>query len=85
MKVIERLPLDAGISPVAGVDEAGRGAWAGPFVVAAVILRDPFAFELDGLRDSKELSKSIREYLYDVIVSAAEAICVIEISPSLVD
>jgi ribonuclease HII len=85
MKVIERLLLDAGISPVAGVDEAGRGACAGPLVVAAVILRDPFAFELEGLRDSKELSESKREYLYDVVVSAAEAICVIEIPPSLVD
>ena len=40
MKVIEQLLIDAGISPIAGVDEAGRGACAGPLVVAAVILKD---------------------------------------------
>ena len=85
MNVIERLLLDAGISAAAGVDEAGRGACAGPLVVAAVISRDPFAFELEGLRDLKELSESSGEYLYDVVVSAAEATCVIEISPSLDD
>ena len=85
MKVIERLLLDAGIWPIAGVDEAGRGACAGPLVVVAVILRDPFALELGSVRDSKQLSESKREHLYDVVVNAAEAICVIEIPPSLVD
>jgi ribonuclease HII len=85
MKIIERLLLDAGISPIAGVDEAGRGACAGPLVVVAMILKDPFAPELDSVRDSKELSESKREHLYDVVVNAAEAICVIEIPASLVD
>ena len=78
MKVIERLLLDAGISPIAGVDEAGRGACAGPLLVAAVILRDPFAPELARVRDSKELSENRREELYDVVVSAAESICIME-------
>jgi ribonuclease HII len=85
MKVIERLLLDAGISPIAGVDEAGRGACAGPLVVAAVILRDPFAPELEVVRDSKEISENKREELFDVVVNAAQSICVIEIPPSLVD
>ncbi len=85
LKVIERLLLDAGIFPIAGVDEAGRGACAGPLVVAAVILKNPFAPELDSLRDSKELSESKREYLFEVVANEAMAICVIEISPSLVD
>jgi len=83
MKVIERLLLDAGITPIAGVDEAGRGACAGPLVVAAVILRDPFAPEMARVRDSKVVSEKEREELYVVVVAAAEAICVIEI-PSLV-
>lgn len=83
MKVIERLLLDAGITPIAGVDEAGRGACAGPLVVAAVILRNPFAPELAKVRDSKDVSENEREDLYDVVVAEAEAICVIEI-PSLV-
>lgn len=85
MKVIERLLLDAGITPIAGVDEAGRGACAGPLVVAAVILRDPFASELAKVRDSKEISEGQREKLYDVVVDAADAICVIEIPSLLVD
>lgn len=85
MKVIERLLLDAGISPIAGVDEAGRGACAGPLLVAAVILRDPFAPELAKVRDSKQISEDQREELFDVVMNAAEAICVIEIPSSVVD
>ena len=85
MKVIERLLLDAGISPLAGVDEAGRGACAGPLLVVAVILRDPFAAELADVRDSKEISEAVREELYDIVVEAAESISIIEIPSSLVD
>ena len=39
-KIIEDRLLAAGISPFAGVDEAGRGACAGPLVIASVILKD---------------------------------------------
>ena len=85
MKVIERLLFEAGICPIAGVDEAGRGACAGPLLVVAVVLRDPFAPELAKVRDSKEISEQQREELYDVVVSAAESISVIEVSPSLID
>jgi len=47
---------------IAGIDEAGRGAWAGPVCAAAVILPiDPLIFrELSGVRDSKEMSPSSR-------------------------
>ena len=58
MKAIEELLRNAGISPIAGVDEAGRGPCAGPLVVAAVILKDPFAPELAAVRDSKEVPES---------------------------
>lgn len=85
MKSIERILLDAGIAPVAGVDEAGRGACAGPLLVAAVILRDPFAPELAPVRDSKELSEGVREDLFEVICQQALAISVIEISAAQVD
>ena len=64
---IEAKLIAAGIGPIAGVDEAGRGACAGPLVVAAVILRDPFAPELSPVRDSKELSEATREKLFDLI------------------
>ena len=40
MHLIEQSLIDAGLSPIAGVDEAGRGACAGPLVIASVILRD---------------------------------------------
>ena len=64
MKAIEELLRNAGISPVAGVDEAGRGPCAGPLVIAAVILKDPFAAELVQVRDSKEVPESKREELF---------------------
>ncbi len=85
MKVIEKILGDAGISPIAGVDEAGRGACAGPLLVAAVILNDPFASELAPVRDSKELTEVAREKIFDLIVEHALSICVIEISPEEID
>lgn len=85
MKVIERILLDAGISPIAGVDEAGRGACAGPLVVASVVLRDPFAPELARIRDSKEIGEEEREELFDLVTEEALAISVIEISSHVID
>ncbi|MCX6435579.1 MAG: ribonuclease HII [Actinobacteria bacterium] len=85
MKVIERALFEAGISPIAGVDEAGRGACAGPLLVASVMLKDPFAPELTPIRDSKELSESKREELFDLIQEHALAISVIEIPSQEVD
>ena len=55
--------------PVAGVDEAGRGPWAGPVVAAAVIL-DP-ANVPEGLNDSKKLTALRRAALFDAIYGAA--------------
>ena len=85
MKVIEALLNDAGISPLAGVDEAGRGACAGPLVVASVILKDPFAPELSVIRDSKEISENKRESVFELIQEIAEAISVVVISAAEVD
>ncbi len=56
---------------VAGVDEAGRGPWAGPVVAAAVILRRDAIPA--GINDSKQLSAGAREMLHDAIL--ASAIC----------
>lgn len=85
MKAIEELLHSAGISPIAGVDEAGRGPCAGPLVIAAVILKDPFAPELAEIRDSKEISEAKREKLYDVIYSIAESVSVIIVPPEEID
>lgn len=59
---------------VCGVDEAGRGPLAGPVCAAAVILPDNCVIE--GLDDSKKLSESKREKLYDVIKEKAMAYAV---------
>jgi ribonuclease HII len=51
---------------ICGIDEAGRGPIAGPVVVAAVVF--PRNFKIDGVKDSKKLSESKREYFYDLIL-----------------
>ena len=66
---IEKEILDSGITPVCGVDEAGRGPLAGPVCAAAVIL--PRGLEIPGLNDSKKLTEKKRDALYDVIVAQA--------------
>ena len=85
MKVIEQLLTAAGIAPIAGVDEAGRGACAGPLVVASVVLNDPFTPELTPVRDSKEISESKREIVFDLIQKFATSISIIIISSEEVD
>ena len=85
MKVIEQLLIQAGISPIAGVDEAGRGACAGPLVIASVVLHDPFAPELAPVRDSKELSENKREEIFGLIQSIAASISVVIVPAAEVD
>jgi ribonuclease HII len=50
---------------VAGVDEVGRGAWAGPLTVGVVVLAPPPCRTPAGLRDSKQLVEEVRERLFD--------------------
>ena len=84
-KVIEDRLYAAGISPLAGVDEAGRGACAGPLVVASVILRNSHASELAEVRDSKEISEKYREELFDVVTEGALSLSVVIISNEEID
>ena len=85
MKVIEQLLTSAGISPIAGVDEAGRGACAGPLVIASVVLNDPFAAELAVVRDSKEIPESKRDAVFDLIHQVAVSVSVVIVPASEVD
>lgn len=85
MKAIEEVLWAAGITQIAGVDEAGRGPCAGPLVVAAVILKDLNSPKLLQIRDSKELSESKRESLFDLIMELATSVSIIEISPVQID
>ncbi len=58
-----------GFRLIAGVDEAGRGALAGPLVAASLIL--PLDLKINGVKDSKKLTPERREKLYDEIVRNA--------------
>ena len=60
---LERELIECGRSPVAGIDEAGRGPLAGPVVAAAVIL--PCGYSQDFLDDSKKVSSKRRDVLYE--------------------
>lgn len=74
-----------GLGPVAGVDEAGRGACAGPLVVAACILRPGDATRLTELTDSKLLTAAARDRVYDRVVRRAVDYSVVVVPPSEVD
>jgi ribonuclease HII len=69
----ERALRRAGLSPVAGVDEAGRGACAGPLVAAAAILPEGRAGQVPGLADSKLLTAKARERCYQQVLRRAVA------------
>lgn len=79
----------AGQRLVAGIDEAGRGAMAGPVVAAAVILPpdapDALLRSLAGLRDSKLLTASQRDHYFDKIQRIALAAGVGTVSPLIID
>ena len=79
----ERRLRAQGFTRIAGADEAGRGALAGPLVAAAVILPEPF--DLDGVNDSKVLTKLQRERAYDRIVADAVAVTVCRAMPARID
>lgn len=66
----ERKAQTEGRTCVAGIDEAGRGPWAGPVVAAAVVL-DPQCIP-EGLNDSKKLKAQIRERLFEEIMATAD-------------
>ena len=75
----------AGLSPVAGIDEAGRGACAGPLVVAAVVLDCATIRRIPGLADSKLLTPEERETIYDAVLRWALDWHVVTIPPQEVD
>jgi ribonuclease HII len=87
---LEPIPVEwlpAGLSldsaRVAGIDEVGRGALAGPLVGAAVIL--PPGWIPSGLRDSKRLTPASRERLASEITTHATAIRIEEVEPAEID
>lgn len=76
----ERALRRYGIAPIAGVDEAGRGACAGPLVAGAAILPEGRAGIIPGLADSKLLTEKARERCYEQVVRRAVAWSVVVVS-----
>ena len=74
-----------GLGPVAGVDEAGRGACAGPLVVASCVLRPGDAARFEGLTDSKLLTAAARERMYDLVLKRAVDYAVVVVPVEEVD
>ncbi|HSX07850.1 MAG TPA: ribonuclease HII [Candidatus Saccharimonadales bacterium] len=66
---------------IVGIDEVGRGCWAGPLVAAAVALAEP----IPGLKDSKKLSKAQRERLSALVYEKAQATGIGWVSPVEID
>ena len=70
-------------SCICGIDEAGRGPFAGPVVAGAVIL--PKGLTIEGLNDSKQVSAKRREELYDEIKEKAVSVGIGMSSPARID
>lgn len=72
-----------GLTSLIGLDEAGRGPLAGPVVVAACALPDPCP--LVGIDDSKKLSESAREALFEPILEHALGVGLVVVEPDVID
>ncbi|MQA93747.1 MAG: ribonuclease HII [Streptosporangiales bacterium] len=81
----ERALGRGGFELVAGADEAGRGACAGPLVVAAAVLPPGRRGQVPDLADSKRLTPPVRERVFDEVVKRAVAHSVVMIPPGDVD
>ena len=82
LDVYERALRAQGFERIAGVDEVGRGALAGPLVAAAAIL--PLGFDLEGIRDSKQLTARQRERAFERIAARA-VVSVCRAQPGTID
>ena len=71
---VEKELWSSGHEVVVGLDEVGRGAWAGPLTIAAAVL--PRDRRVYGVRDSKQVTERRREQLYDRIVEWCAAVSV---------
>jgi len=80
---VEKDLWDRGYRSIAGIDEAGRGALAGPVVAAAVVL--PPYTEIPRVDDSKRLRREVREVLYAQIQSLAASIGVGIVGAEVID
>lgn len=85
LRTYEAALNNAGFGPVAGVDEAGRGACFGPMTIAACVLPPGPVAALETLTDSKKLSARHRASLFDVVVNVSLAHAIVHISAAEID
>jgi len=81
----ERVLARRGLAPVAGADEAGRGACAGPLVVAAAVLAPGRGGQVPDLADSKLLTPAVREKVHDEVLRRAVCWAVVVVPAAEVD
>ncbi len=80
----EKSLWNKGINRIIGIDEVGRGSWAGPLVAAGVMLPKYFKIPT-GLADSKQLSAKQREYFDTLIRSTAISYTIVKISHKIIN
>lgn len=80
---LEEELFNNGIKIIAGIDEAGRGPLAGPVVAAAVIL--PKGIFIEGINDSKKVSKSKRETIYERVMREAVGVGIGVVENDIID
>ncbi|MFI3230837.1 MAG: ribonuclease HII [bacterium] len=83
MLYIEEIAYSKGFSMVAGLDEVGRGPFAGPLISASVIL--PKDFYILGIDDSKKLSEEQRYYFFDYIIKHCTEYTINCVEPNIID
>lgn len=81
---IEKSLWNKGYKFIAGIDEVGRGAWAGPLVAGAVVLPIGFAIP-KGLADSKLVAAKTRKKLSKIITERATTFALVQIKPAVID
>jgi len=85
LKCFEKRQLSNGFYYIAGIDEVGRGALAGPVVAAAVVIKDIDYFYLAYLKDSKKLNRTKREHLFKFIKNKSKDIGIGIVASDIID
>lgn len=89
MKTVKNIDLEfavQGFKLIAGADEAGRGAWAGPLIIAAVIMPAAHVqLPISGITDSKKISETKREQLFPLIMEQTVACSIVSLSQAEID